>query len=139
MVNNEIFEVENEEVKVLGKCPVCGKVITEDDDARKIYFSETDSYEYVCEDCLDYDGYSGYRYCNYCTEINCVRPDDDFIFVWDSDQFGNPEENCLCKNVIEEWDIPKCEKCGCYCFESVLSKDGLCPDCEYDRIEEERI
>lgn len=29
MVNNEIFEIENEEeVEVLGKCPICGKVCT---------------------------------------------------------------------------------------------------------------
>ena len=33
----------------------------------------------------------------------------------------------------------QCSKCGWYCYEGVLSEDGLCPDCEYDRIEEERI
>lgn len=143
MVNNEIFEIENEEeieeVEVLGKCPICGKVCTEEneDEFREVYFSETDSYEYVCEDCKD-NGY--YSFCDACQgDYPCVRPDDEFTFAWDSDQFGNPEEGSLCKWGIEEWNIPKCEKCGCYCFESVLSKDGLCPDCEYDRIEEERI
>ena len=60
MVNNEIFEVENEEeIEVLGKCPICGKVCTKENDNEftHVYFSETEEYEYVCEDCKKIVGF----------------------------------------------------------------------------------
>nr|WP_297280602.1 hypothetical protein [uncultured Butyricicoccus sp.] len=139
MVNNEIFEVEKEEeVEVLGKCPICGKVCTEEneDEFREVYFSETDSYEYVCEDCKD-NGY--YSFCDACQgDYPCVRPDSEFVEVWEDAYFGGVEKNYVCKSIIRDTDCyEKCEKCGVYCTKTILDESGLCPDCEEEAEEDE--
>ena len=134
MVNNEIFEVENEEeIEVLGKCPICGKVCTKENDNefREVYFSKTDSYEYVCEDCKD-NGY--YSFCDACQgDYPCVRPDSEFVEVWEDAYLGGVEKNYVCKSIIEDSGCyEKCEKCGTYCITSLLEDSGLGPDCEED-------
>lgn len=136
MVNNEIFEIENEEeieeVEVLGKCPICGKVCTKENDNEftHVYFSETEDYEYVCEDCK-----KNSWFCDFCAECYpCIRPSNEFVSLWVSED----ETVWICKDIADS-SYEQCSKCGWYCYEGVLSEDGLCPDCEYDRIEEERI
>ncbi len=142
MVNNEIFEIENEEeieeVEVLGKCPICGKVCTEEneDEFREVYFSRTDSYEYVCEDCKDI-GY--YSFCDACQgDYPCVRPNSEFVEVWEDSYLGGVEKTYVCKSIIRDYNgYEKCERCGIYCNISILEDSGLCPDCEEEAEDED--
>lgn len=144
MKENKIFEVNSlesvEEVKVLGKCCICGKVITEEDGFREVYFSETQSYKYICEECEKADGGKGYSCCTECEGWFCVRPNSEFVEVWDLNEYNwrEAEKTYVCKSIIEDSGCyEKCEKCGTYCITSLLEESGLCPDCEAEAAEEE--
>ena len=83
-----------------------------------------------CEDCK-----KNSWFCDFCAECYpCIRPSNEFVSLWVSED----ETVWICKDIADS-SYEQCSKCGWYCYEGVLSEDGLCPDCEYDRIEEERI
>ena len=136
MKTNEIFEVENvesaEEVKVLGKCCICGKVITDDeDDYCEVYNPENDDYELLCGDCNS-KRVNNLNICTYCSDWKCVLKGDSYETVWTE----NMEKTYICKMIIEHLDYKQCEKCGTYCHSSILEESGLCPDCEEEAEEE---
>lgn len=146
MVNNEIFEIENEEeieeVEGIGKCCICGRDITDDeDDYCNVYNPGNDDYELLCGECQEKGGNFNYSYCTHCYGWACVRKDSESIEAWDINTIGRlkkVEKFCGCKEFIEESGLfEKCEKCGTYCLTSLLEETGLCPDCEEAAEEDE--
>lgn len=137
MVNNEIFEVENEEeieeVEVIGKCCICGRDITDDEkDYCNVYNPGTDDYELLCGDCNSKSA-NNPDICTYCYGWQCVLKDDSYEVVWDE----NMEKTYICKMMLEQPEYEQCEKCGTYCHISILEETGLCPDCEEEAEEDE--